>query len=104
MRKRKSRLLGAILERSRRLHAYGAMTYGKWREFERSCSPLPEPMSSEEIKALVEQSELDYSIFARLLNTTPRLVLRWQQGLARPRGPELKLLHLIKERGLDGVS
>ncbi|WP_431258741.1 helix-turn-helix domain-containing protein [Roseateles chitinivorans] len=94
----------AILETSRRFHVNGLMSYGKWRDFERSCRPLPAPMTPDEIRELVGKSELDYFTFARLLNTTPRLVLRWQQGLARPRGPELKLLHLIRERGLDGIS
>lgn len=79
------------------------MNHEQWREFERGCRPLPDPMAPSQIRELVEQSNLHYFSFARLLNTPPRLVLRWQQGLARPRGPELKLLHLIRERGLDAV-
>ncbi|WP_157521800.1 DNA-binding transcriptional regulator [Mitsuaria sp. 7] len=79
------------------------MTDEQWREFERGCSPLPDPMTPSQIRQLVAQSNLHYFTFARLLNTSPRLVLRWQQGLARPRGPELKMLHLIRERGLDAL-
>ncbi len=101
MRKRKSRILDNVLEWSRSFHDHGLMSDDKRREFERICCPLPDFLAPDEIRRIREASEVDRHTMARLLNTTHRLVMRWEQGLARPRGPELKLLRLARDRGVD---
>ncbi|WP_416761479.1 helix-turn-helix domain-containing protein [Roseateles sp. So40a] len=101
MRKRKSQTLENVLAWARRFNDHGLMSDEKRREFERICCPLPEFFPPEEIRRIREVSDVDVHTMARLLNTTHRLVKRWEEGLARPRGPELKLLQLVRDRGVD---
>lgn len=101
MRKRKSQILDNVLAWSRSFHDHGLLTDEHRREVQRICCPLPDFLPPQEIRRIREKSDVDRHTMARLLNTTHRLVTRWEQGLARPRGPELKLLQLIRERGVD---
>lgn len=43
-------------------------------------------------------------MFARYLNVTTGLISQWERGLKRPRGASLKLLTLVKPKGLQAVA
>ena len=43
-------------------------------------------------------------MFAHFLNVTPNLVSQWERGDKRPSGTSLKLLALVKAKGLDAIA
>ena len=43
-------------------------------------------------------------MFARHLNVAVKLVGEWERGEKRPSGPSLKLLALVKAKGLDAIA
>jgi len=47
-----------------------------------------------------EREDLNLYVFANMLNTTARALRRWEQGLNRPTGPALRLLHAIRDKGM----
>lgn len=101
MRKRKSEVVDRLLQQGRRWHACGLMSDARWREHELVCTQPPNPLLPEEVRAIRARDSLALDVFADLLNTTPRLLRRWELGFNRPKGPALRLLHLVRDRGVD---
>jgi putative transcriptional regulator len=104
MRKTKSPILEAIHETANGLFKAGVMDQVTLREFDRLCLPPVEPMEPECIKRLREQSHVSQAVFAALLNTSVSTVQKWEIGQKRPTGAALKLLNLVKNRGLQVLS
>ncbi len=104
MRKTKSAILEAVHETARGLHAAGAMDQVTLREFDLLCLPPVEPLSPRKIKQIREQARVSQAVFAALLNTSVSTVQKWEIGQKRPTGSALKLLHLVRERGLEVVA
>lgn len=103
MRKRQSPLLKAVHETARGLYAAGGMDQVTLREFDRLCVPEVKPLSPTKIRQIREASRVSQAVFAALLNTSVSTVQKWEVGQKRPTGTALKLLHLVKERGLEIV-
>ena len=104
MGKTKSRILEAVRETARGLHAAGVMDQVTLREFDRLCLPPIEPLSPRKIKKIRETSHVSQAVFAALLNTSVSTVQKWEIGQKRPTGTALKLLHLVQKRGLEIVA
>jgi putative transcriptional regulator len=104
MPKRKSAILDAVHETAMGLHAVGVMDQSILREFDRLCLPPIEPLQPEEIKKIRETSQVSQAVFAALLNTSVSTVQKWEIGQKRPSGTALKLLYLVRTRGLAIVS
>lgn len=62
---------------------------------------LPPPLYPAEIREIRMTGNVSQAVFAILLGTTTGTVTQWEQGLRTPSGPALKLLDLVKRRGLD---
>ena len=73
------------------------------REFDRICLPPVESLEPEQIKQIREEANVSQAVFAAVLNTSLSTVQKWEIGQKRPAGTALKLLHLVRKRGLDGV-
>ena len=43
-------------------------------------------------------------MFASYLNVTTGLVSKWERGEKQPQGPSLKLLALVREKGLEAIA
>lgn len=75
-----------------------------------SSEELPyEPMEVEDlgpgdIKNLRDREHLSKADFALYLNTTIPTIERWERGTKKPTGPELKLLNIVKKKGLRGAA
>ncbi|MBC7915711.1 MAG: helix-turn-helix domain-containing protein, partial [Pyrinomonadaceae bacterium] len=54
-------------------------------------------------KEIRESSQVSQAVFARILNISTSTVQKWEIGQKRPSGASLKLLHLVKNRGLNSV-
>lgn len=103
MRQKKSAILEAVHETATDLHKAGLMNQTTLREFERLCLPPIEPLEPNQIKEIRESSQVSQAVFARILNTSLSTVQKWEIGQKRPSGTSLKLLHLVKNRGLNSV-
>lgn len=102
-RKTKSAILEAVHETAKGLHDAGVMDQLTMREFDRLCLPPIEPMEPGQIKHLRETSHVSQAVFARMLNTSLSTVQKWEIGQKRPTGTALKLLHLVKVKGIEVV-
>jgi putative transcriptional regulator len=104
MRKTKSKILEAVHATATGLHKAGVMDRVTLREFDRLCLPPIAPLAAREIKRIRENAQVSQAVFAALLNTSVSTVQKWEIGQKRPTGTALKLLHLVRERGLEVVA
>jgi putative transcriptional regulator len=109
MRKRKhgkyrSGLSAAIHETGAGLHRIGLIDKETMREFDISCLTAVEPLTAREIAAIRRRAGVSQGVFAHYLNVKPKLVSEWERGEKRPSGPSLKLLSLVKTKGLDAIT
>ena len=101
--KHRSWLSEAIHETAAGLHRIGLMDKATMREFDASCLTVVEPLSAKEIAAIRKQAGVSQGVFAHYLNVKPKLVSEWERGEKRPSGPSLKLLSIVKTKGLDAI-
>jgi putative transcriptional regulator len=103
MRKTKSMIIEAVHDTAKGLHKAGVMDQVTLREFDRLCLPPIEPLKPEQIKKIREDSRVSQAVFAAILNTSLSTIQKWEIGQKRPTGAALKLLHLVRKRGLESV-
>ena len=85
------------------LERLGALDKKTMRDFDAFCLTKIEPMSGEAIQAMREQAGVSQAVFARHLNVSTKLVSDWERDVKRPSGPSLKLLSLVKAKGLEAI-
>ena len=100
----KSNIMAAVHETAEDLHTAGVLTVRTLREFDALCLTPVVPLTAKEIRALRDREKASQAVFARYLNVTPGLVSKWERGEKRPQGPSLKLLSLVKKKGLSAVA
>jgi putative transcriptional regulator len=100
----RSDALAAVHETASDLHDAGVMEKRTLRTFDALCLTPVHPLGAEEIRALREREHVSQAVFARHLNVTTGLVSQWERGKKRPVGPSLKLLTLVREKGLDSIA
>lgn len=103
-RKYRSHLSAAIHETAAGLHRLGLMDKATMREFDASCLTAVEPLSARQITAIRKKAGVSQGVFAHYLNVKPKLVSEWERGEKRPSGPSLKLLAIVKAKGLDAIA
>jgi putative transcriptional regulator len=101
---KKSTILEAVHETASGLYKAGVMDLVTLREFEQLCLPPVETLEPEQIKQIREACRVSQAVFASLLNTSVSTVQKWEIGQKRPSGTALKLLHLVKKRGLEIIA
>jgi putative transcriptional regulator len=74
------------------------------REFDKSCISEVDLLRPEEIKALREREHVSQPVFARYLNVSKNLVSDWERGIKRPGGPALRLLSIVRKKGLRAIA
>ena len=99
----KSEVFAAIHETAEALHLHGVIDKMTMREFDDSCLASVQSITTDEIRAIREQEKLSQSVFARYLNVSKNLVSDWERGVKKPGGPALRLLSIVKNKGLDVV-
>jgi putative transcriptional regulator len=102
--KYRSRISASIHETAAGLHRIGLIDKATMREFDASCLTAVEPLSARQIVAIRKQAGVSQGVFAHYLNVKPKLVSEWERGEKRPSGPSLKLLSIVKTRGLDAIA
>lgn len=86
------------------LRKAGLVDKATMREFDALCLTPVELLTPEEIRALREREHVSQPVFARYLNVRKDAISKWERGEKRPDGPSLKLLNLIKAKGLRAIA
>ena len=100
----KSEALAAIHETASDLHEVGLMDKRTMRRFNELCLTPVEKLSPDEIKAIREGARISQAVFARYLNVSTGLVSQWERGEKSPAGASLKLLALVRKKGLEVIA
>jgi putative transcriptional regulator len=100
----KSELRAALHETVEGLHRIGLVDKKTMRHFDDRCLTSIERLSARQILALREREGVSQKVFARYLNVPVTLVSQWERGERKPSGPSLKLLSMVKHRGLDAIA
>lgn len=95
---------GAIHETASDLHGAGLMDKRTLRRFDKLCLTPVNPMPPEDIRALRQREHVSQAVFARYLNVSTGLVSQWERGEKHPAGASLKLLTLVREKGLSAIA
>jgi len=100
----RSEALAAIHETMEALHDVGAIDRQTMREFDATCLTPVVPMDPEEIRAIRERENLSQPVFARYLNVSKNLVSDWERGVKKPGGPALRLLTVVRTKGIQAIA
>lgn len=100
----KSEALAAIHETAFDLAEARAISQRTMRDFDELCLTPIEDMAPQAIKALREREDVSQPVFARYLNVTKGLVSQWERGEKHPKGTSLKLLNLVRTKGLRAIA
>jgi putative transcriptional regulator len=97
-------ILTSVHKTAAGLHKSGLINKATMREFDALCLTPVESLTAEEIRALREREQVSQPVFAHYLNVRKDAVSKWERGEKRPDGPSLKLLNLIKAKGLQAIA
>ena len=86
------------------LHRIGLVDKKTMREFDKSCLTNVEDLSPREIAAIRRSAGVSQGVFARHLNVPTSLVSQWERGERHPTGAAIKLLSIVKRKGLDAIA
>jgi putative transcriptional regulator len=103
-RKADSGILASVHKTAAGLHRAGLVDKATMREFDAICLTPVESLTPDEIRALREREQVSQPVFARYLNVRKDAVSKWERGEKRPDGPSLKLLNLVKAKGLQAIA
>ncbi len=102
-RKYRSEASRSIHEMMEGFHQSGAIDKITMREFDESCLEQNPTFNPQDIIALREAEMVSQPVFARYLNVSKNLVSEWERGTKKPSGPSLRLLSLVKRKGLEAI-
>jgi putative transcriptional regulator len=97
-------VLDTVHETASGLHAAGLIGKATMREFDALCLTPVEPMTPADIRKLREREQVSQSVFAHYLNVRKDAVSKWERGEKSPDGPSLKLLNLVRTKGLEAIA
>src|SRR3990167_291977 len=99
--KTKRRLLLEAHDMAKALHRVGAMDVVTMRQFDAHCLPHIEKFSASKIKKLRKEAGVSQPVFANIINVSLATVKQWERGERTPSGAALKLLFIIKNKGIE---
>ena len=102
--KYKSEAAAALHEMMSGFYEAGVIPKSTMREFDQSCLTPVEKLTPAEIKAIREEAHASQTVFARHLNVSPLVISQWERGERAPSGASLKLLTLVKNKGLECIA
>jgi putative transcriptional regulator len=102
--KYKSDILRSVHRAMADLHAVGAVDGATMRDFDRSCLTQTEPLTAAQIRAIRKKAGVSQAVFAEHLGVTTGLISKWECGEKQPSRMALKLLAVVKTKGLDVIA
>jgi putative transcriptional regulator len=103
-RRYQTRIAEAVHKTATGLHRAGAIDKTTMREFDVMCLTVVSRLSAREIRRIREQAGVSQEVFSHYLNVPTTLVSQWERGEKKPSGPSLKLLSLVKRKGLEAIA
>ena len=100
----RSKIMASIHEGVSDLYLVGGIDKKTMREFDALCLTPVRQMTPEKIRALRVREKTSQTVFAAYLNVTPSLVSKWERGEKHPAGSSLKLMALVRKRGLEAIA
>ena len=100
----KSSLSASIHETVSDLYEIGLVDKKTMRRFDESCLTSVADLSAEDVRAIRTASQVSQSVFARYLNVSPGVVSQWERGEKHPAGASLKLLCIVRSKGLEAIA
>jgi putative transcriptional regulator len=102
----KARLRREIVEMTEGQHRLGLVSDVElqqvtMRMLDRDALPKLPLMSAAEIAKVRERAGVSQAVFGGFLNVETQTVSMWERGARRPTGAALKLLHVVKAKGLE---
>jgi len=99
-----SKILTELHKTAKDMHDSGTLGTTTMREFDALCLPPVKKLTARQIKVLRISNKLSQPVFAAYLNLSPSTIRQWENGDKEPSGPSLKLLNLVREKGLDAIA
>jgi putative transcriptional regulator len=105
----KARMRAEIVEATRGLHKIGAvsedeLTKTTLRMLGKNALPRVEPMSPSQIVAVRKQTGVSQAVMAAFLNVAVSTISQWERGERHPTGAALKLLHVVRQNGIEALG
>lgn len=100
----KSEVMASVHEMMEGFHQSGPIDKRTMREFDEGCLTDIQPLEPGEIKSIREREHISQPVFARYLNVSKGLVSDWERGVKKPSGPALRLLTIVKNKGLQAIA
>ncbi len=94
-------ILEVVYETAKGLNNAGVMDAKTMYELDALCFPPIKTYTPEEIKGIRLKNEVSQVAFAAYLNISLSTIQKWEWGQAKPKGPSLKLLNLVEQKGLS---
>ena len=102
--KYQSEIAAAVHEDMGDMFKLGVIDKQTMRTFDELCLVPVQPMTAEEIRTLREREGLSQPVLAWYLNVSKNLISDWERGVRKPGGAALKLLNLVKSKGVQAIS
>ncbi len=102
--KYKSEAMASIHETMESLHEIGAIDKQTMHQFDKTCLTKVYSLTPEDIRTIREREHVSQSVFSHYLNVTTGLISKWERGEKKPSGTSLKLLLIVKNKGLSAIS
>jgi putative transcriptional regulator len=101
--KYKSRIIDEMTDTFADLKKAGVVSKKHLTEFEALKGLEVKALHPSAIKSLRTKEKLSQAVFAIVLNTSTSTVQKWEAGEKKPSGPSLKLLSILKNKGLEAL-
>jgi putative transcriptional regulator len=104
----KARIRSEIVEMAQSLHRIGAMSDAELekttiRMLGKDALPKVATLSPAEIAGVRKRSGVSQAVLAAYMNVAVSTVSQWERGERQPTGAALKLLHVVKQRGIEAL-
>jgi len=104
----KARMRAEIVEITRGMHRAGLVDDAELEKttiamLGRDALPKVTDLSPIEIVRVREAAGVSQAVMAGFLNVAVSTVSQWERGERRPTGTALKLLHMVKAKGLEAL-
>jgi putative transcriptional regulator len=103
-RRYRSELLAAIHQTMESVHAIGAIDCQTLRDFDDACLTPVRVLTPDEIRAIRLKERISQPVFARYLNVSSHLISDWERGVRTPGGAALRLLTVVRDKGLQAIA
>lgn len=100
----KSDIMRSVHRAMTDLHEIGAVDKQTMREFDEACLTKTETLTGKQIRAIREKEGVSQAVFAEHIGVTAGLVSKWECGDKNPSRMALKLLSVIKTKGLAAIA